>query len=135
MDTDADKIATARKMIDAWNRLDWDLVIDLFAEDGSLHSMMEEKATVGRDEIGRRIRKLAEGATEVDIEVRTIGVIGGAVFTERVDRFVNNGNHGEVPVVGVLEIADGRVTSWREYYDRATLLSGLGVERDFAHDL
>jgi limonene-1,2-epoxide hydrolase len=135
MDSDADKIATVRRMIDAWNRLDWDLVIDLFAEDGLLHSMMEEKPTAGRTEIGRRIRKLAEGATSVDIELRTIGVIDGAVFTERVDRFTANGNHGEVPVVGVLEVADGRVTSWREYYDRATLLRGLGGEGDFAHDL
>ena len=34
MDTDAEKLAVAHEMIDAWNRLDWDTVIDLFAEDG-----------------------------------------------------------------------------------------------------
>jgi limonene-1,2-epoxide hydrolase len=135
MNTDADKLATAEEMIDAWNRLDWERVIDLFAEDGQLHSMMEAEPTVGRDNIGRRIRKLAEGVTEVNLEIRNIGVVNGTVVTERVDRFTANGNHGAVPVVGLLEIRNGHVEAWREYYDRATLLRGLGATRDFAHDL
>jgi hypothetical protein len=70
-----------------------------------------------RNLVAGRIYKLAEGATEVNIELRTVGVIDGTVFTERVDRFTVKGNHGEVLVVGVLEVADGCVTSWREYYD------------------
>jgi limonene-1,2-epoxide hydrolase len=135
MDTDADRLITAHEMINAWNRLDWDRVIELFAEDGRLHSMMEAEPTVGRDDIGRRIRKLAEGVTEVNLEIRNIGIVNGMVFTERVDRFTANGNHGAVPVVGLLEIEDGHVTAWREYYDRATLLRGFGATHDFADDL
>jgi limonene-1,2-epoxide hydrolase len=55
-----------------------------------------------------------------------MGVIDGLVFMERVDRFVYNGKPGEVPVVGVLDIRDGKVQEWREYYDRAELLKALG---------
>ena len=135
-ETDAEKIAAAMEMIDAWNRLDWDRVMELFSEDAALHSMMEEQATVGREAIRRRLDALCEGATEVRIEVSNAGVVNGLVFLERVDNFVIRGNAGAMPVVGVLEIdADGRVKTWREYYDRATLLRGLGLERDFAHDL
>jgi limonene-1,2-epoxide hydrolase len=135
MDTDAEKLAVAQEMIDAWNRLDWDRVIDLFAEDGALHSMMEAEATVGRAAIRRRLDALCEGASEVRIEVANAGVVNGAVFLERVDNFVIRGNAGAMPVVGVIEIEDGLVTMWREYYDRATLLRGLALERDFVHDL
>jgi len=135
MDTDAEKLAVAQEMIDAWNRLDWDRVIDLFAEDGALHSMMEAEATVGRAAIRRRLEALCEGASEVRIEVANAGVVNGAVFLERVDNFVIRGNAGAMPVVGVIEIENGLVTMWREYYDRATLLRGLALERDFVHDL
>lgn len=135
MNSDAEKLATAEVMIDAWNRLDWDAVIGLFAENGRLHSMMEAEATVGRPAIRRRIEKLCESMTEVRIEVRNAGIVNGAVFLERVDNFVLDGKAGAMPVVGVLEIEDGQVSEWREYYDRATLLRGMGLERDFVQDL
>ena len=50
------------------------------------------------------------------------------VFIERVDDFVYKGKHSRVPVVGVLEIENGEVTAWREYYDRAQLMEALAVD-------
>jgi limonene-1,2-epoxide hydrolase len=57
-----------------------------------------------------------------------MGVIDGLVFVERVDRFVYDGKPGAVPVVGVLDVKDGKVQVWREYYDRAQLLKEMGVK-------
>jgi limonene-1,2-epoxide hydrolase len=34
--------------------------------------------------------------------------------------------------VGILRVEDGLITEWLEYYDRATLLRGMGVTHDFA---
>jgi limonene-1,2-epoxide hydrolase len=45
-----------------------------------------------------------------------------------VDDFVYHGNHGEVPVVGVVEVENGHVKAWREYYDRAQLLKAMGAK-------
>ncbi|GAA0233554.1 nuclear transport factor 2 family protein [Cryptosporangium japonicum] len=115
----------AREMFDAWDRLDWDRAIDLFADDGVLHSVMQEPL-VGKEAIAGRLRELAAGATWITLDIKTLGTIDGKVFVERVDRFGFNGHEGEVPVVGVLRIADGKVTEWLEYYDRATLLRGMG---------
>ena len=120
MDPDEEKLATALDMIDAWNRLDWDRVLSLFAEDGLLHSMMEAEPTVGRAAIGKRIEKLCDDMSEVNIVIRNAGVINGSVFLERVDNFVMSDRSGAMPVVGVLEIEGGLVTAWREYYDRDT---------------
>jgi limonene-1,2-epoxide hydrolase len=125
-DTDAQKLATVRQMIDAWNQRNWQQVFGLFAEDGVLQSMMLPP-TVGREAIQQRIGALAKGIDSIELRVQHIGVIDGVVFIERVDDFVYHGKHGAVPVVGVVEVENGRVQAWREYYDRAQLLEAMGV--------
>jgi limonene-1,2-epoxide hydrolase len=121
---DADRIAVVRRMLAAWDAMDWDGIVALFAEDGVLHSVMQEPV-VGRAAIATRMAALADGCTHVDLQVRSIGVIDHRVFVERRDVFDRQGRHGEVPVVGVLSVEDGLVTEWLEYYDRATLEAGL----------
>jgi limonene-1,2-epoxide hydrolase len=125
-DTDAQKLAVAKQMFQAWRALDWPKVYALFAEDGVLHSMMGEPV-VGRATISEHLGKLAPGISRIDLQVARIGVIDGRVFVERVDDFDYKGHHGRVPVVGVLEIEGGKVKVWREYYDRAQLLREMGV--------
>jgi limonene-1,2-epoxide hydrolase len=126
-DTDAQKLATVRQMIDAWNQRNWQQVFDLFAADGALQSMMLPP-TVGRPAIQQRIGALAKGIETIELRVQHIGVIDGVVFIERVDDFVYHGKHGAVPVVGVVEVENGRIKAWREYYDRAQLLEAMGVK-------
>jgi len=130
-DSDAAKIATVRQMIQAWNTRNWDKVYDLFAQDGSLQSMMLAAPTVGREAIKKRIGALAADISSIELKVRHIGVADGVVFVERVDDFVYRGKHGAVPVVGVVEVENGRVKAWREYYDRAQLLEAMGLEEEF----
>ena len=125
------KVAVVLDMVDAWNKLDWDKVVNLFAEDGSLHSMMVEPI-VGREALAVRIGHIGEGISEITLNVRNIGRVGDVVFLERVDQFVYNGHAGSVPVVGVLEVNDeGLITEWREYYDRDELLAAMGLASDF----
>ena len=130
--TDEERLAVARDMFDAWNREDWDRVADLFAEDGVLHSVMQDPI-VGRAAIDTRIRALTQGLERIELRIKALGVIDHRVFVERVDDFDVNGHHGEVPVVGILRIEDGHVTEWLEYYDRATLMRGMGLAADYSH--
>lgn len=125
-DTDAQKLAVARQMFAAWHALDWPKVYSLFAEDGVLHSMMDEPV-VGRAAVQERLGRLAPGIARIELQVKHLGVVDGRVFVERVDDFDYKGHHGRVPVVGVLEIEGGKVKVWREYYDRAQLLREMGV--------
>ena len=130
---DAHKLAVATRMIAAWKAMDWDAAVALFAEDGVLHSVMVEPIK-GRAAIHQRIAGLGELATEIVLDVATMGVIQGKLFMERVDRFVYNGKTGAVPVTGVFEFDEaGLITVWREYYDRNQLLSEMGVTTDFDH--
>ena len=132
--SDAAKVAVVRDILDSWTAQDWPRVESLFAPDGILHSVMSEPV-VGRAAFAGRLAVLAKGLERIQLHIKAIGVIDGRVFVERVDDFDTNGHHGEVPVVGVLTVANGMVTHWLEYYDRATLLHGMGVDpqHDFGH--
>ncbi len=124
------KIAVVERMIEAWNTRNWQLVGDLFAEDGVLHSMMIEPV-VGRPAIASRINGLGAGISQITLDIQRIGRVGDAVIIERVDRFTYNGHYGEVPVVGVLTVEGDHIKVWREYYDRAQLVAALGLKEDF----
>jgi limonene-1,2-epoxide hydrolase len=132
--TDDEKIAVVTDILDSWSAQDWSRVASLFAPEGVLQSVMSEPV-VGRDAFAERLAVLADGLERIQLHIKTIGVIGGRVFVERVDDFDTKGHHGEVPVVGILSVQDGMVTQWLEYYDRATLLRGMGIDpnQDFAH--
>jgi limonene-1,2-epoxide hydrolase len=127
---DAAELAVARDMFSAWDKQDWQKVVNLFTPDGALHSMMVEPI-IGREAIGRRMAALTDGLESIHLNIKNLGVINGLVYVERQDEFVYKGKAGKVPVVGVLDIRDGLVKEWREYYDRAELLREMGVKTDF----
>jgi limonene-1,2-epoxide hydrolase len=134
LDSDEAKMGVVRDILDSWSAQDWARVESLFAPDGVLHSVMSTPV-VGRAAFAERLRVLAIGLERIQLHIKAMGVIGGRVFVERVDDFDTHGHHGEVPVIGVLSVSGGLVTEWLEYYDRATLLRGMGIEPadDFAH--
>ena len=126
---DEAKLATAEQMFEAWNTLDWQLAFDLFSEDGVLQSMMSEPI-VGREVIRARLADLVGNIDRIELQIRNIGVVNDVVMFERVDDFVYKGKHSRVPVVGVMEIANGEVLEWREYYDKAMLTNALITTED-----
>jgi limonene-1,2-epoxide hydrolase len=44
------------------------------------------------------------------------------VFLERLDRHHLKDRWVELPVTGVFEVRDGRITYWRDYFDAQTIL-------------
>lgn len=130
--TDAERLALAGRMFHAWDTMDWDGVVELFSDDAVLHSVMQDPI-VGRAGIDARIHSLGAICDRITLHIKALGVIDGKVFVQRVDDFDCGDNHGDVPVVGILSMRGGRVTEWLEYYDRATLLAGMGVTGAAAH--
>ena len=123
-------LVVAHKMVNAWNARDVDAIADLFAEDGRFLSMTAPPAVKeGREVIREEWGALLAGVSEIELQLRNITVTGNSVFIERLDAFTYKGKTGRVPVACVLDIENGKVTEWREYYDRASLLSEMGVEQ------
>lgn len=48
---------------------------------------------------------------------------GPLVFAERLDRHRIAKGWVELPVTGVFEVHDGKITLWRDYFDAATITS------------
>ena len=120
-------LKVAEDMVQAWNQLDLDKIVNTFSEDGVLQSMMTEPVK-GRKALREHLAGLIAGATRLELKLKNVAATGNTVFLERVDDFDFKGHHGAVPVVGVMEISGGKVKVWREYYDQASLLRAMGVE-------
>ena len=50
---------------------------------------------------------------------------GTIVINERTDRFTFNATRIELPVAGIFEVVDGKITFWRDYCDMQTMRSQL----------
>ncbi|WP_080757905.1 limonene-1,2-epoxide hydrolase family protein [Comamonas testosteroni] len=118
------KIQTFMTMKDCWERKDWRQCADLMTEDGILHSVMLDPCK-GRENIYERIRKTEKPNKSVTLHIRSIGVASGVLFVERNDEITLDGVSHSIPTVGILEFAGEKISHWREYYDRATLLAAI----------
>lgn len=124
---DVERVAIANDMIDAWNTMEWDRAFDLFADDGILHSVMSEPI-VGKENIKARLLPLVEDLDRIELQIRNMGSVGDVIMMERVDDFVYKGKHSRIPVVGVMEISNGKIDAWREYYDKASLAAAISTD-------
>lgn len=123
-------MVVAHEMVSAWNARDVDAIADLFAEDGRFFSMTQPpQVREGREVIREEWGKLISGISEIELQLRHLSVSGNSVFIERLDVFTYKGKEGRVPVACVLEIHDGKVQEWREYYDKASLLNAMGAQQ------
>lgn len=55
----------------------------------------------------------------MEVEVLHLAVAGDVVLTERVDTFYVGDVVAPLPVMGAVEVRDGRITAWRDYFDLA----------------
>lgn len=75
----------------------------------------------GHDGIRQVLTGFLAGASEVDWVVHRQVASDAVVLNERTDRFLMGDRWLELPVAGVFEVADGKITLWRDYFDMATL--------------
>jgi limonene-1,2-epoxide hydrolase len=80
--------------------------------------------TTGPEEAAELIGTMGQtGFIGVAVEYREVASAGNVVFTERVDWVLrpDGSRVGPLPVVGVTEFRDGKISAWREYYDSRNL--------------
>jgi len=66
-------------------------------------------------------------ATKVDWIVHRQAVTAdGVVLNERLDRFLIHDRWVELPVMGAFDVRDGKISSWRDYFDMNQFQSQLG---------
>jgi ketosteroid isomerase-like protein len=89
-------------------------------------------AAEGREAVLRAFQEFADQYEVIELTVRSIVASENlaAVETNVVMRDRQSGNGGNVPVVALLNVRQGLITSIREYFDAASLrlhLAGIGI--------
>ena len=103
----------------AWSRLDPKELSAYFAEDGIYHNMPAGPLQ-GRAEIENFIRGFTASWTKTDWEILNLAETGDVVIAERLDRTQAGDKSVDLPCTGVFTIRDGKIASWRDYFDIGT---------------
>jgi limonene-1,2-epoxide hydrolase len=112
-----------RSFCEAFARRDVDELLGFFADDAVYHNIPTAPA-VGTDAIRATLELFVPSSPSIEFELLHLASNGPVVFTERIDRMTFAGNPVELPVAGVFEVADGKITAWRDYFDMQMFLGG-----------
>lgn len=81
----------------------------------------------GREAMRAFFKKNMTRCDAFESEMLNIGTSadGRFVLTERLETFVFRGKRVPTPLMGTLEIRDGKIAAWRDYFDVATFAKGM----------
>jgi limonene-1,2-epoxide hydrolase len=115
-----------RQFCDAWKRGDIDELMSFFADDAVYHNVPVPPVK-GVKQIREAFLAFAKLMDAIEIENPNVAVNGSVVFTERIDHFRWNSKKLALPVAGVFEVRDGKITAHRDYFDYATWMNATGI--------
>ena len=122
--TDEQPIDVVRRFCEAWGTLDLDEIIGFFSDDAVYHNI-PLAPVVGPDQIRATIEGFSGGVEEIVFRVDNIAADGGTVMTERHDIFTFANGEIDLPVMGTFEVAGGKITAWRDYFDMNQFMSQM----------
>ena len=103
---------------------DLDAIIGYFTPDAVYHNI-PMAAVQGADAIRATLMGFMSPDTKVEFKVLHQAVNGDVVMNERVDVFTTGDKVISIPVMGVFEVADGKIAAWRDYFDLNQFMSQL----------
>ena len=112
------------KFCEAWSRLDPVELAAFFTEDGIYHNMPAGPIQ-GREEVENFIRGFAGSWTRTEWEILNLAESGDVVIAERLDRTQAGDKSVDLPCTGVFTIRDGKIASWRDYFDLGTYMRAM----------
>jgi len=115
---------TVRNFCAAFSRLNADEVMAYFTDDAVYHNM-PGPPTEGKEAIRKSVTGFLSSWSATTWDILNLAADGNIVLAERVDRIDSAGKHVDLPVVGVFEIVEGKIRSWRDYFDMATYMRAM----------
>jgi limonene-1,2-epoxide hydrolase len=127
MTTSPEPTDVVRTFMAAMERLDYDTALSYVSDDCEYVNVPIGTVT-GPEGIRAVLEPFFAPTLENRWTIRNMAADGPTVFMERLDRHRLANGWAELPVNGVFEVHDGRITAWRDYFDLAT------IERGFAEN-
>jgi limonene-1,2-epoxide hydrolase len=110
---------TVTAFIKALEIKDFDAAIALVGDECEYDNVPMGKVH-GPVEIRALLEPMLGAAKTVEWIIYRQAATGDVVFNERLDRFEMDFGWIDMPVTGVFEVLDGKITLWRDYFDLAT---------------
>ncbi len=136
----ADNLALVRSLYEGWNDRNFDLEADAMAPDATVTMVGTGDVFEGPDGSRRYNEGWARGFPDGKITVDKTVAEGDSMVVEYTGRGTHTGtldtSMGAIPATGrsvtlklcdVLELARGRITSRRVYFDSGSLMAQLGM--------
>jgi limonene-1,2-epoxide hydrolase len=114
---------TVRQFLKAMEALDYDTGLKLVSADCAYTNPPPLGTVHGPAGIRAVLEPFFAPTLRNDFKLLRQAVQGSTVFMERLDRHQLADTWVELPVTGVFEVQDGKITYWRDYFDAATILS------------
>ncbi|MBC8194504.1 MAG: nuclear transport factor 2 family protein [Acidimicrobiia bacterium] len=115
---------TVNAFIAAIERKDVEAAVALVSDDVSYENMPMQPI-VGPAAMAATLEIFLAPASEVEWPVLRQFEVGNVVVNERLDRFKIGDGWLELPIAGVFEVVDGKISLWRDYFDMATYSSQM----------
>ncbi len=111
-----ESIALIRRFVQACVRAEAEEFASYFTED-AIWWNAPWTPVQGREAIRETLRRGAERMVALPWEIRHIVADGDIVMVERVDNFLFGETRVSVPCMGIFELRDGKIATWRDYWD------------------
>lgn len=123
-------IELVRRFCAAWSDNVSTAELAAFFSDDAVYHNIPLEPVVGRKAIANNIasfiRPGAPGIESIQFRVINIAANGPVVMTERVDKFKLPKKSFELPVMGIFEVRDARISAWRDYFDINQFMTLMG---------
>lgn len=107
----------------AWKDGTPEQLADYFAEDAVYHNIPMQPL-IGKPAITDFLRGFIGAYGGIEFTTHHQAAVGNIVLNERTDRFTLGDKRIELPITGVFEVHDGKITAWRDYFDLAQFTAG-----------
>ena len=106
------------EFIHSWGDLDVDKMLDYFTDDAIYINIPIDPPNHGKAEIRAFIQGFVGDVEAMEFIIEhQAETADGLVLNERIDRFLVNGQWVDLPVMGIFEIENGKISKWRDYFD------------------
>src|SRR4051794_31311300 len=117
-------LAAARRGCEAWDVMDFEEYHRVFdAQGGYRNNPLRGDRHIGPDAVHVVLAAFLE-RWDATLRVDNIAAAGNVVLTERTEIFSHRAGVKpgfELPVMGAFEFRDGKITAWRDYFERTHL--------------
>lgn len=116
-------IETVKAFMKAMEPLDYDTALQFVADDCAYTNPPPIGTVTGPAGVRAVLEPFFAPTLENEFRILRELASGPLVMLERLDRHRLADKWVELPVTGVYEVHEGRITYWRDYFDAATILS------------